>query len=61
MSSNLTLGNRNFVLEVTFVEKLYDWDGLSKRIKNLCRTPKFVHLIGCQIEFFKMPKKLFPL
>ena len=48
ISSNLTLGNRNFVPEVTFVQKLYDWDGLSKPIKNLCRTTKFVHLIGCQ-------------
>ena len=56
--SNLTVGNRNFVTEVTSVETLYDW-GLSMRIKNLCRTTKFVQLIGCQIDFFKMPKKLF--
>ena len=48
MVSNLTLGNRNFVPEVTFVQKLYDWDGLSKPIKNLCRTTKSVHLIGCE-------------
>ena len=36
--SDLTVGNRNFVPEVTFVQTLYDWDGLSKHIKNLCRT-----------------------
>ena len=50
IDSNLTLGNRNFVPEVTFVQKLYDWDRLSKRIKNLCRATKFVHVIGCQGE-----------
>ena len=48
--SNLTLGNRNFDPKVTFVQKLYDWDRLSKRIKNLCRATKFVHVIGCQGE-----------
>ena len=31
--SNLTLGNRNFVPEVTFVQKLYDWDGLQRPSK----------------------------
>ena len=46
--SNLTLGNRNFVPGITFVQKLYDLDRLSKRIKNFCRTTKFAHLIGCQ-------------
>ena len=48
ITRKLILGNRNFVPEVTSVQKLYDWDGLSMRIKNLCRTTKFVHLIGCQ-------------
>merc|ERR1712226_879377 len=40
--SNLTLGNRNFVREVTLVQKLCDWDGPSEPIKNLWRTTKFL-------------------
>ena len=48
ISSELILGNRNFIPWGSSVQKLYDWDGLSMRIKKVRRTTKFVHLIDCQ-------------
>ena len=52
----LILGNRNFIPDVTSVEKLYEWGPFTAHQKFVT---KFVHLIGCQIDFFKMPKNLF--
>ena len=45
-----------FCPNVTFVQMLYDCNGLEMHIKNLCRTTIFVRAIGCQKELFKIPE-----
>jgi hypothetical protein len=58
MIRELILGNRNPAPEVTSAQNPHDLNGLPMRTKNLCRTTKFVDLIGCQIDFFQNAKKI---
>ncbi len=48
------LQNREIFLEVTLVQKLCRWNGLSISFNNWCPKTEIAYLIGCQPGFFKI-------